>query len=355
MDVAIDQEKEIITDDIFSRIEQINLVDRYAAYQVFSKYWDIISADIEMLQNEGFEVITQVDPNIVIKKSNKSDADSEIIEVQEGWKGHILPFELVQNILMPDDVKKINLLEERLTEISYEYEEIIDSLEDDEKEGKYLNDNNDAFVSKELKLACNEILRDLSNVEIDSLNKYLMLSKKEALTFMMSCSDVDWEKIEKNKDGTCKKPSVISRLQQLKLEFEFPEDSLDGKLIRALKLMNEESALKSKLKKMQDELHIKTKETIENLSEEKALQIVEKKWIAPLVHDLTDIPSSVISDMKQKIDYLVSKYLTTMHDIQQEKNNVRCNIAGMISNLNAIGPDMKGLQEFKLILGGENE
>ena len=182
-----------------------------------------------------------------------------------------------------------------------------------------------------------------------------MLSKKEALTFMMSCSDVDWEKIEKNKDGTCKKPSVISRLQQLKMEFEFPEDSLDGKLIRALKLMNEESALKSKLKKMQDELHIKTKETIENLSEEKALQIVEKKWIAPLVHDLTDIPSSVISDMKQKIDYLVSKYLTTMHDIQQEKNNVRCNIAGMISNLNASGPDMKGLQEFKLILGGENE
>ena len=355
LDVAIDQEKEIITDDIFSRIEQINLVDRYAAYQVFSKYWDIISADIEMLQNEGFEVITQVDPNIVIKKSNKSDGDSEIIEVQEGWKGHILPFELVQNMLMPDDVKKINLLEERLTEISYEYEEIIDSLEDDEKEGKYLNDNNDAFVSKELKLACNEILRDLSNVEIDSLNKYLMLSKKEALTFMMSCSDVDWEKIEKNKDGTCKKPSVISRLQQLKMEFEFPEDSLDGKLIRALKLMNEESALKSKLKKMQDELHIKTKETIENLSEEKALQIVEKKWIAPLVHDLTDIPSSVISDMKQKIDYLVSKYLTTMHDIQQEKNNVRCNIAGMISNLNASGPDMKGLQEFKLILGGENE
>ena len=106
---------------------------------------------------------------------------------------------------------------------------------------------------------------------------------------------------------------------------------------------------------MQDELHIKTKETIENLSEEKALQIVEKKWIAPLVHDLTDIPSSVISDMKQKIDYLVSKYLTTMHDIQQEKNNVRYNIAGMISNLNASGPDMKGLQEFKLILGGENE
>ena len=119
--------------------------------------------------------------------------------------------------------------------------------------------------------------------------------------------------------------------------------------------MNDESALKSQLKKKQEELHKNTKDMIENLTEEKALQIVEKKWIAPLVHDLTDIPSSIISDMRHKIDYLVSKYLTTMHDIQQEKNNIRSNIAGMISNLNASGSDINGLQEFKLILGGENE
>ena len=355
LDVVIEREKEKIVDDIFSRVDQLNLVDRYDAYQVFSKYWDIISADIEMLQNEGFEVITKVDPNMVIKKSNKSEDDNEVVEIQEGWKGHILPFELVQNMLMPDEVEQINILDKRLSEIRYGYEEIIDSMDDDEKDGKYLNDNNDAFVSKELKLACNEILKDLSNDEIDSLNKYLTLSKKEALSFMISRSDVDWEKIEKNKDGTCKKASVISRLQQLKMEFEFPEDSLDGKLIKALKLMNDESALKSQLKKKQEELHKNTKDMIENLTEEKALQIVEKKWIAPLVHDLTDIPSAIISDMRHKIDYLVSKYLTTMHDIQQEKNNIRSNIAGMISNLNASGSDINGLQEFKLILGGENE
>ena len=71
LDVSIEQEKEKVTEDIFSRIALVKLADKYVAYQIFSKYWDTISADIEMLQTEGFDVITQVDPNMVIKKNNK--------------------------------------------------------------------------------------------------------------------------------------------------------------------------------------------------------------------------------------------------------------------------------------------
>lgn len=52
-------------------------------------------------------VITQVDPNMVIKKNNKNDDDDEVTEVQDGWKGHILPFELVQEMLMPNEVEAI--------------------------------------------------------------------------------------------------------------------------------------------------------------------------------------------------------------------------------------------------------
>ena len=71
LDVSAEQEKEKITEDIFGRIDRVKLADRYVAYQVFAKYWDIISADIEMLQTEGFQVITQVDPNMVIKKKQQ--------------------------------------------------------------------------------------------------------------------------------------------------------------------------------------------------------------------------------------------------------------------------------------------
>ena len=166
LDVATEQEKEKITEDIFGRIDSVKLADRYVAYQVFAKYWDIISADIEMLQTEGFQAITQVDPNMVIKKKNKNDGDDEVTEVQDGWKGHILPFDLVQEMLMSDEVGTIRALEDRLSEIAGEYTEIIDSLDEDEKQGSFLNDSNDAFVSKELKAVCDEILQEVESDEI---------------------------------------------------------------------------------------------------------------------------------------------------------------------------------------------
>ena len=284
LDVATEQEKEKITEDIFGRIDSVKLADRYVAYQVFAKYWDIISADIEMLQTEGFQAITQVDPNMVIKKKNKNDGDDEVTEVQDGWKGHILPFDLVQEMLMSDEVGTIRALEDRLSEIAGEYTEIIDSLDEDEKQGSFLNDSNDAFVSKELKAVCDEILQEVESDEINALNKYMSLSKKEALEFMKSCSDADWDQIEKNKDGSCKKPSLTSRIQQLKMEFEFPEDSFDGKLMLALRLMGEESIIKKDVKQKKEALHIKTKKVIEGLSEDEALKIVEQKWIAPLIN-----------------------------------------------------------------------
>ncbi len=353
LDVEAEQEKEKITGDIFERIESIRLADKYVAYQVFAKYWDIISADIEMLQTEGFQVITQVDPNMVIKKNNKNDDDDEVTEVQDGWKGHILPFELVQEMLMPDEVHEINTLEDRLSEISSEYMEIIESLDEDEKQGSYLNESNDAFVSKELKTACDEILRDIENDEINALNKYMSLSKKEAVTYMKTCNAVDWTIIEKNKDGSCKKPSIMSRIQEIKMKFEFPEDSFDGKMLAALRLMDEESSVKKEVKQKKDNLHIKTKEVIESLSEEEALRIIEEKWIVPLVDDLDAISSSIISNVISDIDYITQKYATTFHNIQDEKSNICKDLVCMVGMLKAQGADEEGLREFKNILGGK--
>lgn len=354
LDVAAEQEKEKITEDIFGRIDPVKLADRYVAYQVFAKYWDIISADIEMLQTEGFQVITQVDPNMVIKKNNKNDDDDEVTEVQDGWKGHILPFELVQEMLMPDEVEAIRALEERLSEIAGEYTEIIDSLEEDEKQGSFLNDSNDAFVSKELKTACDEILQEVENDEINALIKYMSLPKKEALAFMKTCSDADWNQIEKNKDGSCKKPSLTSRIQQLKMESEFPEDSFDGKLLSAFRLMDEESAVKKDVKQKKEALHIKTKEVIEGLSEDEALKIVEQKWIAPLVKDLQAISTDIVMDVIARMEYVSQKYSTTMHDIQSEKISIRNSLVSLLGSLEASkGADAEGLKEFKLIMGGK--
>lgn len=355
LDVVAEQEKVKITEDIFDRIDPVKLADRYVAYQVFAEYWDVIASDIEMLQSEGFEVITQVDPNMVIKKKNKENDDDDITEVQDGWKGHILPFDLIQRELLSEDLREVEALEDRLSEISEAYTEIIGAMDEDEKEGKYLNDTNDSFVVKELKATADEILQDVDSIEIKALQQYLLLSKKkDKVEYILSCNEVDWDAVEKGNDGTCKKTAVNSRIQKLRLTHIFPEDSFENRIISAMNLMNEESRLKKEVKQKKDALHLKTKEVIEGLSEEDALQIVEYKWIRPLVNSLISISDNILATMTDEMVYLARKYATTMQDIQTEKSIVKSNLMSMVAALNGGKSDMEGLQEFRRILGGQS-
>lgn len=356
LDVEAEQEKDVITADIFSRIDPVKLADRYAAYQIFAEYWDVIAADIEMLQTEGFEVITQVDPNMVVKKKSKDSEDDDVTEVQEGWKGHILPFDLVQRELLSDELNEVIALQNRIDEIGAIYTEIIDAMEEDEKEGKYLNDTNDAFVSKELKSAVDEILQDVTSEEIEALFKYQEISKKkEKLAYMAECNLVDWSKIETGADGTCKKAAVNARITELKMIFEFTENSLESRLVQAFKLSEEETSLKKEIKQKSEALHKKTKTVIEALDEDTALKITEYKWIRPLVESLTKMSETVLAKVIEEISYLCQKYATTLTDIQSEKVEVSKDLVDMLANMVGGQSDMDGLLEFKRILGGKDE
>lgn len=61
-------EEDAITSYIFNQLEQMPLVDRFEAYQLFADKWQIISQDLEIIQSEGFEATRMVDANWVIKR-----------------------------------------------------------------------------------------------------------------------------------------------------------------------------------------------------------------------------------------------------------------------------------------------
>lgn len=132
--------------NIFERLKDIPLVDKYEAYQLLDDDWTKIAVDLEIIQTEGFEATKRVDPNMVIKKK-----DGKEQEVQEGWVGRIIPFDLIQDTLLSDDKAALKAKENRLSEIASEYEELFDSLTEEEKEGDYASD--DGFVNAEIKKA----------------------------------------------------------------------------------------------------------------------------------------------------------------------------------------------------------
>ena len=346
LDVNAQSIKETVCTEIFDRTADIKLIDRYKAFQILSENWDTIVADLEMIQGEGFDAIFQVEPNMVIKK--KKEDEDEVTEVQEGWKGHILPFDLVQEEFHHDLLSEIRQNEFRLAEIDNLYTEILESLEEEELELSITNEDKNAFVAKEVKAYVIEALADVENPEINALKEYLELSaKKDKVAFIEDNGVVNWSIMSANKDGTFGKPAVNARILQLQMGYEFPEESLETKMKQVMLLMDEESELKKTVKNQKAELEKVTIETIETLEEKDALHLLELKWITPIQSGLETLPGEVSSSMVSEIQDLEHKYATTYADIETEKRNASKSLIAMIDKLTGNGNDLNGLAEFK--------
>ena len=165
-------EEDAITSYVFKQLEQMPLVDRFEAYQLFADKWQTISQDLEIIQSEGFEATRVVDANMVVKKK-----DDKEYEVQDGWIGRILPFELVQSTYLKSEWQALHNKEERLDMVGSEIEETLGELADDERDG--ITNDDGVLDKKSLESKLAEALEEVEPPEILALNEYLLLSKKK--------------------------------------------------------------------------------------------------------------------------------------------------------------------------------
>ena len=349
-ELNVSQAEDIITQNIFGRIAALPLIDKYQAYQLLDNEWSKIATDLEIIQTEGFEATKQVDPNMVIKK--KGDKEEE---VQNGWVGHVIPFELVQTTLLREDYDELKAKEARLDEISAELTEIIDSIDEADR-GDFLNDDNTAFVAKEFAAKMAEIYADISTPELSELQGYLDLlatgaGKASKLQYIADHRAVNWTSIEGNTPYA--KGKVVAHMKQLQATYVFPEDSFEAKMVRADKLIAEEKTVKKEAKEMADALHLKAKETIEGLSDEQVLDLLRLKWITPLCAALSAMPNAIITSLESAVQALVDKYAVTYLELGEQIEESEKALSSMIDELVGSEFDMKGLEQFKCLLMGE--
>ena len=279
------QEKERITNDLFDRLKDISLIDKYEAYQMFDQKWNEISNDLEVIQTEGFNALKQVDPNMVIKKKNDKET-----EVQEGWLGHLLPFDLVQKNLFSIKLDELNEKSAKVSELTAEMDEIIESLTEEEKE-----------------------IEDLFDSEKNKLDSKVA------------------KKVVKDK-GTDEE--TVQKLKQF--------------------LKNEEDCktLNKEIKAETDVLHIATKEAIENLTDDQVNHLLNEKWILPLINSLHQMPDNIISTLTTKLEALSKKYEVTFANLEKEIKETSNQLIELANELDGSEYDMLGIEELKSILGG---
>ena len=96
----------------------------------------------------------------------------------------------------------------------------------------------------------------------------------------------------------------------------------------------------------------KTKATIEELSDEQVIELLENKWIMPLINNLMKLPNSIVNDLVAKLDTLAQKYETTLEEVEADICETEKTLSAMIDDLVGSKFDMLGLKEFQKLLGG---
>ena len=132
--------------DIFNRMKDIPLVDKYTAYQALADQWQMITSDVETIQQDGLDAVREVETAYKIVKKN-----DEEIEVPDGVKGRIIPFCLVQHEKFQAELDAITALQQRIETIASELDELRDSFTDEESETYLDNEKDNAFNKSAIK------------------------------------------------------------------------------------------------------------------------------------------------------------------------------------------------------------
>uniref|UniRef100_UPI003B968DA1 type I restriction-modification system subunit M n=1 Tax=Photobacterium leiognathi TaxID=553611 RepID=UPI003B968DA1 len=294
MQVKRSRQQDIISEEIFRRLQGVPLIDKYNAYQVLDDNWQQLGADLEMIQTEGMTTCNKVEPKTVTKKQKGKE-----VQVQDGWLGRIFPFELVEKTFFEDNLKKIQTIRDRLQAITTEIEDIFNGLSEEDKDSDCINEDRTAFVNADLNKEVKQIKADIKKGE--SVN----------------------------------------------------EGSFEGKLLAVAKLLTEEKNLKKSLKVADEVLLEATREKITTLNQQEIDQLLLLKWVKPIVHSLDKLPEQVIQSLTNKLQVLADKYEKTYGDIANETQQVEYALADMMGELQGSEFDIQGIKALQSFLKGK--
>jgi len=300
MDAVKMQETEnTLTDELFNRISNTPLIDRYTAYQFLYGEWLQIAADIEIIHSEGFTAVNDVVENMVVKKIKDEEK-----EMPDGtYRGKILPFDLVQRELLADDLTALNELNSALSEKESELNDFVEVLSDDDKE----------YEARDM---------PLYDKDKNALNAKAVASAMK-----------EFKKARKKLN-------------------DFDEDSTEYKIIKISSMLDAIKNAKSKVNAATDTLTSKTIETIKNMDHDTAVSMLEKKWIDPFIKNISELADIVVKDCIATVEKMAKKYETTYADEDAEIKNLEQELAGMLGSLHGTESDDLGNAEWIKFLGG---
>ena len=92
---------------------------------------------------------------------------------------------------------------------------------------------------------------------------------------------------------------------------------------------------------------------IENLSYEDICEMLNRKWITPVIDGIDKLINDIIVKFAKDIEKMSAKYEQTLKDIDDEIVKTEKELSKMINELTGSEYDMKGLEDFKALFNGD--
>ena len=171
-EINVNKEEDLIANILFEKLQNVPLVDKYSAYQSLDDEWQTIAVDLEIINSEGIEACKKVEPNLVMKGKD---------EVQDGWKGKIMPFDMIQKTFFGDDLNLIKIREELIEKHQSELAELIPEVEEGEEEIELTDEQKkqQKNLTEKIKTIRKEIIQITKRLEENTIKKIETLTDDE--------------------------------------------------------------------------------------------------------------------------------------------------------------------------------
>lgn len=294
--VRVSSEMRRISERLFSLLDGLPLVDRYAAYQILADQWQIIGGDLEILQDEGFGAVRAVDPKMVLKKNAKTGDE---VEVQDGWEGRIIPFRLVQRCRLSGELAALEGARRKLAFSQSDLETAKNLFEEDELQDDFWNPDKGEFIPKGVAARLKRIC------------------------------------------GRTKKTAA-----------DFPEDSFEARILQVGSILARIKTAKADVKRKAAELEEKTRRVIAGLTDADAKELLHEKWVAPIVGNVLALGGKATDALLATVKALATKYADPLEQITKEQRAVTKDLCAKIAGMRGSKEDLAGLRGLAAVLEG---
>lgn len=259
-----------IVEKLFDTYRNYPIIDIYTIFQSFVNNWTIIDSDLARLEMEGWNICTEIEPNMVIKKDSKT---KKTTEEQKGWKGKIIPFDIIKEVFYSTDFDEMSRFTAEADSKVSEYTDIWENMDEDIKSVVCKDDDDTIFDAKKIKIA-------------------------------VKSGDFEDEAIE-----------YMNAIQNA---------------------IAEEKKLRKKVKSIADTLEDKAKDKIKSLSEDEINTLLEIKWIVPVINGIKNIGKETLIQFSINLELLKEKYADSFSNlskkIEETDAELKLNLEELVGN-----------------------